>query len=94
MGGNNRSKSLTITFNNPGVFFEQGKSDIKQNFKNILDDFMPRFLILLHKFFKNDIAQVRIEGHTSSDWVDKQGKEAFIENMKLSQERTQVKLYT
>tara|TARA_B100000886_G_scaffold247023_1_gene173853 strand:- start:272 stop:664 length:393 start_codon:yes stop_codon:yes gene_type:complete len=49
---------------------------------------MPRFLLLLNKEFKDNIAEVRIEGHTSSDWRGKDGKEAFIKNMELSQART------
>ena len=81
-------KNLTIRFKSPEVLFEQGKSDIKENFKEILNDFMPRFLLLLNTEFKDNIAEVRIEGHTSSEWPGKDGKEAFIENMKLSQART------
>ncbi len=80
--------TLTIRFKSPEVLFEQGKSNIKENFKEILNDFMPRFLLLLNTEFKDNIAEVRIEGHTSSDWRGKEGKEAFIKNMELSQART------
>jgi len=83
-----KKETLTIRFKSPEVLFEQGKSNIKENFKEILNDFMPRFLLLLNKEFKDNIAEVRIEGHTSSDWRGKDGKEAFIKNMELSQART------
>ena len=83
-----KKETLTIRFKSPEVLFEQGKSDIKENFKEILNDFMPRFLLLLNTEFKDNIAEVRIEGHTSSDWRGKEGKEAFIKNMELSQART------
>ena len=49
---------------------------------------MPRYLSLLHKDFKSQVAEVRIEGHTSSEWGDKSGNSAFIKNMELSQSRT------
>ena len=83
-----KKETLTIRFKSPEVLFEQGKSNIKENFKEILNDFMPRFLLLLNTEFKDNIAEVRIEGHTSSDWRGKEGKEAFIKNMELSQART------
>lgn len=83
-----KKRTLTIRFKSPEVLFEQGKSNIKENFKEILNDFMPRFLLLLNTEFKDNIAEVRIEGHTSSDWRGKEGKEAFIKNMELSQART------
>lgn len=81
-------KDLLIRFNSPEVLFQQGESELQEKFKVILQDFMPRFLNLLHSKFKENISEVRIEGHTSSDWKGKETKEAFIENMKLSQERT------
>ena len=56
-----KKETLTIRFKSPEVLFEQGKSNIKENFKEILNDFMPRFLLLLNKEFKDNIAEVRIE---------------------------------
>ena len=38
--------------------------------------------------YKNDIEEVRIEGHTSSEYLGSSVSEAYIRNMKLSQDRT------
>ena len=85
-------ETLTISFTKPSVFFETGKSEVKEAFKNILSDFFPRYLDVLKKY-KNDIEEIRIEGHTSSKWEIYEGltpseDKAYFLNMKLSQDRT------
>lgn len=42
--------------------------------------------------FKASINEVRIEGHTSSDWKGLTKDQAYFENMRLSQERTRTVL--
>jgi len=83
-------KKLSIKFNSPEVFFDQGDFKIKQKFSDILSDFFPRFIrILMDSKFKNEIEEIRIEGHTSSEWQEKiTGDIAYIKNMQLSQDRT------
>lgn len=83
-------KTLTIRFKEPDVLFEPGSIDVRSKFKKILDDFFPRYIkILRQPKYKNEIAEIRIEGHTSSEWKeDTSPEEAYIENMKLSQGRT------
>ncbi len=82
--------TLTIKFLSPEILFERGKHEIRPRFRQILDDFFPRYITLLHKRFKSDIREIRIEGHASSDWGrDVSRPEAFIMNMKLSQNRAQ-----
>lgn len=81
-------ETLTIRFNAPEILFQSGKADLEEKFKVILKDFMPRYLFLLHDNFKDNISEIRIEGHTSSDWKGKSNKDAFIKNMELSQSRT------
>ena len=61
---------------------------LKPQFKDILSDFMPRYIVLLITNFVDDISEVRIEGHTSSEWNQEPEKTAFIKNMNLSQART------
>ena len=61
---------------------------LKPQFKDILSDFMPRYIVLLITNFVDDISEVRIEGHTSSEWNQEPEKTAFIKNMDLSQART------
>ena len=53
-----------------------------------MDDFFPRYLKVLHEF-QDAIAEVRIEGHTSSEWEGAtDDDEAYFRNMALSQART------
>lgn len=86
-------ESLTIRFLSPEILFRAGKADLSSHFKRVLDDFMPRYIDLLISKFDTKIDEVRIEGHTSSEWsqsIDKTN--AFINNMKLSQARTRTVL--
>lgn len=92
--------TLTFTFQSPDVLFPEGKSQLNNKFKNILNEFFPRYLnVLLNECFVNSkseevcfresIDEVRIEGHTSSVWNNiTSADEAYFENMRLSQERT------
>ena len=83
-------QTLTLSFHEPNILFEKGKDNIKPLFKSILDDFYPRYVkILSQDKFKNNILEVRIEGHTSSEWnKNSTVHTAYIANMKLSQNRT------
>jgi len=83
------STSLSVTFTEPDVLFEAGKSNLRPRFRAILRSFFPRYVnILTNEKYKNDIEEVRIEGHTSSDWKELSPNEAYFENMGLSQSRT------
>jgi len=78
-----------IIFNSPTVLFKTGKSSIKKDFKNILNDFFPRYIkILSSPKYKNEIDEIRIEGHTSNTWSKGLAKSLiYLKNMKLSQNR-------
>ena len=81
-------ETLAFNFKSPDVLFDNGDIDIKPAFAIILDDFFPRYLKVL-KPFRSSIDEVRIEGHTSSEWnKDSTEEEAYFKNMKLSQGRT------
>lgn len=83
-------ESLSIKFNAPDILFRNGSAWIKPRFKSILSNFFPRFIEILHNDkYRNDIEEIRIEGHTSS--IGKAGQdqdEAYMYNMELSQRRT------
>ena len=83
------AKTLSVIFKEPDVLFERREYEIKTRFKNILDDFFPRYAMILHDDqFNKDILAVRIEGHTSSEWNKKTNhKKAYLNNMTLSQLR-------
>lgn len=80
---------LVIRFNREELIFARGESDLSPEFEAILAEFFPRYLgIITSDRFREDIAEVRIEGHTSSGWLGRSEDEAYILNMGLSQERT------
>ena len=83
-------ETLSVRFREPEVLFKQGEAEVQGDFKEILDDFFPRYIqILKAPEYVNDIAEVRIEGHTSSEWSEiVSDQEAYIFNMELSQNRT------
>lgn len=79
--------ALTFQFNSPEVLFATGKHDITDKFSDILSDFIPRYLHVLEQY-KPSIQEIRIEGHTSSEWHNANTDKAYFFNMKLSQGRT------
>lgn len=80
--------TLTIRFKSPEVLFDQGRAELKSEFKEILGDFFPRYLRILNSF-RSAISEVRIEGHTSSEWPGAANShDAYFKNMGLSQART------
>jgi outer membrane protein OmpA-like peptidoglycan-associated protein len=81
------SLQLSVRFQQPEVLFEPGEADLRGEFESILSDFFPRYVNVLRPY-ERQIRELRIEGHTSSDWKDKSGFEAYKENMRLSQDRT------
>lgn len=86
-------KTLEFRFLSPDALFLVGSSDLKQQFETILNDFFPRYLSVLNKF-QNNITDIRIEGHTSSDWSGNATlDQAYFFNMQLSQGRTNSVLF-
>ncbi len=83
-------ESLSIRFEEPDILFSVGSCEIKPAFADILSDFFPRYInILTNEKYKNDIEEIRIEGHTSSEWADGvSGDIGYFKNMELSQNRT------
>lgn len=75
-----------MRFNSP---FEVGSKELPENFRVILNQFFPRYIALLSsQKFKDEIEEIRIEGHTSYGWGDASDeKEIYLNNMHLSQSR-------
>ena len=81
-------ESLSFEFQSPEVLFSTGELALKARFREILDDFFPRYLNVLREH-RTVINEVRIEGHTSSVWnAQTPPDEAYFKNMWLSQGRT------
>lgn len=82
-------KDLTMKFKNPTVLFESGSSQLKPQFKQILDEFLPRYFnILLNDSLRSNIQEIRIEGHTDDVPIPKNDPDPYIANAQLSQERS------
>ena len=80
--------TLALTFKSPEVLFATGSDRLRSRFEQILSDFYPRYLKVLAPF-KDVIDEIRIEGHTSSQWNDQVSEDdAYFLNMQLSQDRT------
>lgn len=80
--------TLSVQFKAPDVLFDPATSDLKPEFRQILSDFFPRYATVLHGF-RQAIAEVRIEGHTSTEWIGTPSRDdAYFRNMALSQART------
>ena len=77
---------MSIRFQEPTMLFDFKSSKLKPKFSEILDDFFPRYLeVITDKQYKDNIEEIRIEGHT-----DSQGRYEY--NMELSQDRTRAVL--
>ena len=86
-------ETLSIRFKKP---FPPGEANVPIPFKDILDKFFPRYIAILTKpKYRDEIDEIRIEGHTSSEWMGESTLErdyseedvAYLENMGLSQNR-------
>ena len=78
--------TLCIRFQEPSMLFDEGRHVLKPNFKNILDDFFPRYIAVLNRpQYRDNIEEIRIEGHTNSNG-------GYYSNMELSQDRTRAVL--
>jgi outer membrane protein OmpA-like peptidoglycan-associated protein len=87
-------KTLSFRFEEPEILFGQGDAALNQRFKEILNDFFPRYVNLLSTpEYADNIEEIRIEGHTSSEWNSEGNFDvAYFNNMKLSQDRTRAVL--
>lgn len=74
--------TLCVRFQEPSMLFDFDDDKLKDTFKDILDDFFPRYIQVLNRpAYRDNIVEVRIEGHTDSDG-------GYFHNMELSQDRT------
>ena len=83
------TKDNSIIFSSPEVLFDASSSRLKDRFKTTLEEFFVRYIaILTTDEYKDEIVELRVEGHTSKSWKNaKSPKEIYLKNMQLSQER-------
>lgn len=81
-------RDLSMKFKNPSVLFAQGSYELTTDFQQILNDFLPRYLdILLRDSLRNNIKEIRIEGHTDDVPIPSYDQDPYIANVILSQQR-------
>lgn len=79
--------TLSIRFTNPDLLFSFDSASLRQEYKRILDEFIPKYLGVITKpEYQDDISEIRIEGHTSQERLDT--NYYFMYNINLSQERS------
>ncbi len=83
--------TLTFRFNDPALLFEPGSAELTPRFVEILEQFWGEYVTILSKH-SDSIREVKIEGHTSSEWSNATLDESYFNNMRLSQERTRTTL--
>lgn len=79
--------TLTLRFENPAILFDPGSEALTPRFQEILAEFWPEYIAVLSTY-SDDISEVRIEGHTSSEWYGAGLDDSYFKNMWLSQART------
>lgn len=78
--------TLCIRFQEPSMLFDEGQHVLKPKFQAILNDFFPRYIAVINRpEYRNNIEEIRIEGHTNSNG-------GYYSNMELSQDRTRAVL--
>ncbi|MDQ7068668.1 MAG: OmpA family protein [Sulfurimonas sp.] len=79
----------SIVFASTEVLFGVSSSEINREFQKILADFFPRYIEILGKNeYKDEVLELRVEGHTSDTWKHSTSKEEiYLKNMQLSQNR-------
>ncbi len=83
-----QDSTLTIRFfQGDDILFEQGKATMSPYFKEVLDNFFPKYMELIQQPDILDwIETLHIEGHTSSEGD-------YFKNIELSQQRANAVLY-
>ena len=73
------------------AFFEAGSAAIPARSRQFLDNICSRWLATLREApDRFDIDEIRIEGHSSSEWIGAPTeRDAWVENLRLSQQRAQ-----
>lgn len=85
-------ETLAFNFQSPDVLFANNETALSVAYKEILNDFFPRYINVLRPY-RDSLDEIRIEGHTSSaGFRGASDAQAYFYNMNLSQGRTRAVL--
>lgn len=80
--------ALIIRFLDKDAGYAPAQETVPPSFADKLGPFMEELLQIIETpAYKKHIVELRIEGHTSSDWYGSSAREAYLRNMDLSQAR-------
>lgn len=80
--------ALIIRFLDEDAGYGPAQESVPPRFAARLGPFMDQLLEIIETpDFKGHVIELRIEGHTSSDWANSTPREAYLRNMHLSQAR-------
>ena len=91
-------ETLTFIFKSSDSLFDNASANLKEKYKQALTVFFPKYIQAVLPY-KDSISEIRIEGHTSSEWnvfpkeiknkdIDIKDLYGYFGNMNLSQDRT------
>ena len=81
------SPDLTFEFTDPSLYFHQGSYKLNAKQKKFLSRFSSKLFDAL-KPYENRIKAIEINGHTSSEWGKKSFEQRYLNNAKLSMQRS------
>ncbi|MDD2566554.1 MAG: OmpA family protein [Thiovulaceae bacterium] len=81
------AKNLLLELNENALYFEVGKYALTAEHKEFLDRFATKLIPFLVKY-RHIIDTVEINGHTSSEWGDVDFTQGYLNNAKLSMNRS------
>lgn len=80
-------EDLSINFNDEKLYFKVGEYELTDAQKKFLDGFGKKLFTFLYDN-KDKIATLEINGHTSSEWGESDFSESYINNERLSMNRS------
>jgi len=82
-------RAVDFEFHAPEVLFHPGDAVLTSRYKDILDEFWPRYLrVIATDRHCGAIDEVRVEGHTSSEWIGAETEDLrYLNNLELSHDR-------
>lgn len=82
------SINLSIKFVGGDIQFQPDSDRIRSSFRNILDDFIPKYIaVISQQKYQDKIAEVRIEGHANRVTGSTSSSSEYMEGVKWSQRR-------
>lgn len=79
---------LSLRFEKAETLFPMGSDELTPEFKRTLAEIMPKYLdLILNESKKDEIREIRIEGHTDDTPYPKLNSDPYMANLILSQRR-------